>query len=187
MRKEIKIRLTNKDGAVKVWWDLASKRGYNISKTIKYIVDIYITRGVYIDVATVKNIPLDKEYIRKISIDDETDTYKWLLERQAKGEPISSAIKRVLRNSIKEGSIETLLEEDEIVRLSEQKIYQISSGVQRENESAPKEEYIPKIQSIPDIPKETDEEMKPISLDEESDTDLGDMLFDKMIGASISL
>ena len=42
MRKEIKIRLTNKDGAVKVWWDLASKRGYNISKTIKYIVDIYI-------------------------------------------------------------------------------------------------------------------------------------------------
>ena len=65
MRKEIKIRLTNKDGAVKVWWDLASKRGYNISKTIKYIVDIYITRGVYIDVATVKNMPLDKEYIRK--------------------------------------------------------------------------------------------------------------------------
>ena len=59
--------------------------------------------------------------------------------------------------------------------------------MQRENESAPKEEYIPKIQSIPDTPKELDEEMKPISLDEESDTDLGDMLFDKMIGASISL
>ncbi len=120
MRKEIKLRFGKKDDVLKLWWNEVSASGNNISQTIKYAIDIYRFSGEYPNIATIKEEHIEDDILRKFSLQDDSDTYKWLLARQDKGEKISSAVKRILRNSINQGQDTSLVELDTLIWLSEQ-------------------------------------------------------------------
>lgn len=124
MNKEVKIRLGIKDESVRNWWDKASQKEINISKTINYAIEYYIRQGDYINIAKISSKPNElnqKPVVRKIYLPSESITYKWLSERAEQGEAISSVIKRIIRNSIliNDDNQESFINLDELIKLLE--------------------------------------------------------------------
>lgn len=108
MLKVIRIRLSKKDALIKNWWDYLSSNDINISQTISYTIQYYVKTGEYLQIGQIKVI--DKEFeptSRQIYIQENSASYDYLQKRVSSGEKLSTLIKRILKNSLKETTEET--------------------------------------------------------------------------------
>lgn len=108
MLKVIRIRLSKKDALIKNWWDYLSSNDINISQTISYTIQYYVKTGEYLQIGQIKVV--DKEFeptSRQIYIQENSASYDYLQKRVSSGEKLSTLIKRILKNSLKETTEET--------------------------------------------------------------------------------
>lgn len=113
MNKALRLRLTNQDKVILEWWNLLNKKGINISKTVACAISYYAQSGryLYLGKVYIHDVSIEPT-VKKLYLQDTSTPYKWLEERMAEGEKYSSAIRRILRNSIKSSN-----DKDEIIPL----------------------------------------------------------------------
>lgn len=125
MRTKTRIPLGKSDLIISEWWNTAIASGVNVSNVIVMCLDYYRMTGEFLHIADINCKDAEvKESMKVIYISESSDVYKWLDERQQRGEKVARLVKYVLRNSISDtNSVSEMVPKDLLYRSIEQLKY----------------------------------------------------------------